>query len=103
MHSYIVEAPLACKVKFKRCVWPSKQGRLKESLRYRFRKTGQQLRRSRLRWFRLASGRTYLWPPLPGTKGYADIIDFNHNYEGSERWSVENGDEVYRNGKWEVK
>jgi hypothetical protein len=27
----------------------------------------------------------------------------NHQYEGSERWSPEGGDEVYRNGQWEKK
>jgi nickel-dependent lactate racemase len=27
-------------------------------------------------------------------------LEGGHEYEGSERWSPENGDEVYRDGKW---
>lgn len=64
MHIYVIEKPLACKVKYVRCV-RRKPSRV-EPLRYRFRKTHQELRRSRLRWYRLTHGKPYLWPPMKG-------------------------------------
>ena len=68
MHTQYIEYPLGYKVKFKRCVAPAKQGKLVEPLHYRFRKTHQQLRRSRLRWYRITHGKPYLWPPLKGSE-----------------------------------
>jgi hypothetical protein len=64
MHIYVIEKPLACKIKFVKCVRSTQQGKHVESPRYRFKKTAQQLRRSRLRWYRLTSGKPYLWPPI---------------------------------------